>query len=179
MGNDCWTGSARSHSRTNQAVFRFVEIGVPLRFLLVVVDASAAVDASPNSLMSLFDAALPGSLPVCVFVVRILMIVFSFYCGKVLNRECVRQALRTSLALDGRIRLFSRFDRKHYFYHDLPHGYQITQKFMPLMEGGRIEVPTESASRVFRIQHLQLEVVSASQVFSLVTRGCACVTRFV
>jgi aspartyl-tRNA(Asn)/glutamyl-tRNA(Gln) amidotransferase subunit B len=64
---------------------------------------------NPNSQVSLMDAAVPGTLPV-------------------LNRHCVDQAIRTGLALKGNVNTWSMFDRKHYFYCDLPHGYQITQQ---------------------------------------------------
>ena len=70
--------------------------------------ASTEFGAEPNSHVSLVDAAMPGMLPV-------------------LNGECVRQAVRTGMALEARINPWSRFDRKNYFYADLPQGYQISQ----------------------------------------------------
>ena len=66
--------------------------------------ASTAFGAEPNSQVSLVDAAMPGMLPV-------------------LNGECIRQAVRTGMALDAQINPWSRFDRKNYFYADLPQGY--------------------------------------------------------
>lgn len=75
-----------------------------------VAGAPCSVDSSPNSNVALFDAAIPGSLPR-------------------LNSNAVEQALRTGAALSGTLHSLSRFDRKHYFYHDLPMGYQITQYY--------------------------------------------------
>lgn len=81
--------------------------------------AQTAFGAPPNAQVALFDAAFPGTLP------RV-------------NRRCVDLALRTGLALDGRVNQVSFFDRKHYFYFDLPHGFQITQQRRPIIEGGRL-----------------------------------------
>ena len=72
--------------------------------------------------MSLLDASIPGTLPV-------------------LNRGCVEAGIRTSLALGANLNLTSRFDRKHYFYSDLPTGYQITQLRRPLAQGGTLTFP--------------------------------------
>ena len=70
--------------------------------------ASASYGGEPNSHVSLVDAAMPGMLPV-------------------VNRECIRQAVRTGMAVGAQINRWSRFDRKNYFYADLPQGYQISQ----------------------------------------------------
>ena len=70
--------------------------------------ASTAFGGRPNSHVSLVDAAMPGMLPV-------------------INEECVRQAIRTGLGLNARVNYKSVFDRKNYFYPDLPQGYQISQ----------------------------------------------------
>ncbi|TKC50653.1 hypothetical protein EI555_010857 [Monodon monoceros] len=75
--------------------------------------------APPNSLVSFFDASLPGTLPV-------------------LNRRCVEAAVMTGLALDCHINRRSLFDRKHYFYADLPAGYQITQQRLPIAVNGSL-----------------------------------------
>ena len=72
---------------------------------------------APNDHVSLVDAAMPGMLPV-------------------LNRECVAQAVRTGLGLKAKINLKSRFDRKNYFYPDLPQGYQISQYQEPIVGEG-------------------------------------------
>jgi len=83
---------------------------------------------STNSLVSLLDASIPGTLPV-------------------LNRGCVEAGIRTALALGSRINLTSTFDRKHYFYSDLPTGYQITQLRRPLANGGVLTFPVLSWSK--------------------------------
>jgi aspartyl-tRNA(Asn)/glutamyl-tRNA(Gln) amidotransferase subunit B len=83
--------------------------------------AATAFGAEPNTQVSLVDAAMPGMLPVP-------------------NRECIRQAVRTGMALDAQINRWSRFDRKNYFYADLPQGYQISQLYHPLVGEGTIEV---------------------------------------
>jgi aspartyl-tRNA(Asn)/glutamyl-tRNA(Gln) amidotransferase subunit B len=83
--------------------------------------ASTEFGAEPNAQVSLVDAAMPGMLPV-------------------LNGECVRQAVRTGMALDAAINRWSRFDRKNYFYPDLPQGYQISQLYHPIVGEGVIEI---------------------------------------
>ena len=83
--------------------------------------ASTEFGAEPNSQVSLVDAAMPGMLPT-------------------LNGECVRQAVRTGMALNARINPWSRFDRKNYFYADLPQGYQISQLYHPIVGEGVIEI---------------------------------------
>ena len=71
--------------------------------------AALSFGASPNSLCSIIDAALPGTLPS-------------------LNKECIAQTIRTGMGLHGQVQTYSRFDRKQYFYCDMPQGYQITQQ---------------------------------------------------
>ena len=83
--------------------------------------ASTAFGAEPNANVSLVDAAMPGMLPV-------------------INEECVRQAIRTGLGLKARINLKSVFDRKNYFYPDLPQGYQISQFKQPIVGEGTVTV---------------------------------------
>ena len=83
--------------------------------------AATAFGAEPNSQVSLVDAAMPGMLPVP-------------------NRECIRQAVRTGMAIGAQINKWSRFDRKNYFYADLPQGYQISQLYHPLVGEGAIEI---------------------------------------
>ena len=87
-----------------------------------------AFGAEPNTQVSLVDAAMPGMLPVP-------------------NRECIRQAVRTGLALDAVINRWSRFDRKNYFYADLPQGYQISQLYHPLVGRGRGRDPARRERR--------------------------------
>jgi len=83
--------------------------------------ASTAFGAPPNAQVSLIDAAMPGMLPV-------------------INEECVRQAVRTGLGLKAQINLKSTFDRKNYFYPDLPQGYQISQFKQPIVGEGTVVV---------------------------------------
>ncbi|KQM88601.1 glutamyl-tRNA amidotransferase [Sphingomonas sp. Leaf23] len=83
--------------------------------------AATAFGAEPNTQVSLVDAAMPGMLPTP-------------------NRECIRQAVRTGMAIDAVVNKWSRFDRKNYFYADLPQGYQISQLYHPLVGEGSITV---------------------------------------
>ncbi|HSG33414.1 MAG TPA: Asp-tRNA(Asn)/Glu-tRNA(Gln) amidotransferase subunit GatB [Sphingomonadaceae bacterium] len=83
--------------------------------------ASTTFGAEPNAQVSLVDAAMPGMLPVP-------------------NRECIRQAVRTGMAIEAQINRWSRFDRKNYFYADLPQGYQISQLYHPLVGEGHLEI---------------------------------------
>src|SRR5450759_1524392 len=101
--------------------------------------ASAEFGGAPNSHVSLVDAAMPGMLPV-------------------INEECVRQAIRTGLGLQAQINLKSVFDRKNYFYPDLPQGYQISQYKSPVVGEGEVvvEMP-ECASIKVGIERLHLE----------------------
>src|ERR1700683_995665 len=83
--------------------------------------ASTAFGGEPNAHVSLVDAAMPGMLPV-------------------INGECVAQAVRTGLGLKAKINLHSTFDRKNYFYPDLPQGYQISQYKSPIVGEGEIQI---------------------------------------
>uniref|UniRef100_A0A8C8IXF4 Glutamyl-tRNA(Gln) amidotransferase subunit B, mitochondrial n=1 Tax=Oncorhynchus tshawytscha TaxID=74940 RepID=A0A8C8IXF4_ONCTS len=101
--------------------------------------------APPNSLVSFFDASLPGTLPV-------------------LNRRCVEAAVMTGLALNCTINRKSLFDRKHYFYADLPAGYQITQQRLPIAVDGTLTYShlggrkrNEVVTKSVRIKQIQLE----------------------
>ncbi|MFN3727057.1 MAG: Asp-tRNA(Asn)/Glu-tRNA(Gln) amidotransferase subunit GatB [Allosphingosinicella sp.] len=104
--------------------------------------ASTEFGAEPNQQVSLVDAAMPGMLPV-------------------LNEECVRQAVRTGMALNAQINAWSRFDRKNYFYPDLPQGYQISQLYHPIVGEGVIEVllddKDESTAKQIGIERIHLE----------------------
>lgn len=98
-----------------------------------------ARDKPPNSVVSPVDYALPGMLPV-------------------LNREAVMLAVKAAKALNARVLNVSRFDRKHYFYPDLPKGYQITQLHHPIMTGGFVDVPVENSTTIkVTIHHAHLE----------------------
>jgi hypothetical protein len=109
--------------------------------------ASTEFGAEPNSQVSLIDAAMPGMLPVP-------------------NAECIRQAVRTGMALEARINPWSRFDRKNYFYADLPQGYQISQLYHPIVGEGVIEVllddKDEASAKTIGIERIHLEQDAAS-----------------
>jgi aspartyl-tRNA(Asn)/glutamyl-tRNA(Gln) amidotransferase subunit B len=101
--------------------------------------ASTEFGAPPNSHVSLVDAAMPGMLPV-------------------INAECVAQAVRTGLGLKAKINLHSTFDRKNYFYPDLPQGYQISQYKSPIVGEGEIQIDlTPDHSIKVGIERLHLE----------------------
>jgi aspartyl-tRNA(Asn)/glutamyl-tRNA(Gln) amidotransferase subunit B len=101
--------------------------------------ASTAFGGEPNAQVSLVDAAMPGMLPV-------------------INEECVRQAVRSGLGLKARINLKSVFDRKNYFYPDLPQGYQISQYKSPIVGEGEVVVDMPDGSIVHvGIERLHLE----------------------
>jgi aspartyl-tRNA(Asn)/glutamyl-tRNA(Gln) amidotransferase subunit B len=101
--------------------------------------ASTAFGAPPNTNVSLVDAAMPGMLPV-------------------INGYCVEQAVRTGLGLKAKINLYSRFDRKNYFYPDLPQGYQISQLYHPIVGEGEILVDlAPGIARKVRVERIHLE----------------------
>ena len=103
--------------------------------------SGAATDfgAEPNTQVSFVDAAFPGMLPV-------------------INRECVAQAVRTGLGLNAHINIVSRFDRKNYFYADLPAGYQISQYQDPIVGEGTIEIElSDGTTKPIGITRLHLE----------------------
>jgi aspartyl-tRNA(Asn)/glutamyl-tRNA(Gln) amidotransferase subunit B len=100
--------------------------------------ASTAFGGEPNSHVSLVDAAMPGMLPV-------------------INEECIAQAVRTGLGLRARVNLVSVFDRKNYFYPDLPQGYQISQFKQPIVGAGEVEVDVDGQSVTVGIERLHLE----------------------
>lgn len=101
--------------------------------------ASTSFGGEPNDHVSLVDAAMPGMLPV-------------------INGECVRQAVRTGLALGAQINKFSVFDRKNYFYADLPQGYQISQFTYPIVGEGTITLDMEDGvTKDVGIERIHLE----------------------
>src|SRR5690606_9194588 len=105
--------------------------------------AATAFGAEPNTQVSLIDAAMPGMLPVP-------------------NGECIRQAVRTGMAVGAVINKWSRFDRKNYFYADLPQGYQISQLYHPLVGEGAIEVSLddqdpEGSTKTIGIERIHVE----------------------
>ncbi|MFD1331638.1 Asp-tRNA(Asn)/Glu-tRNA(Gln) amidotransferase subunit GatB [Methylopila musalis] len=111
--------------------------------------ASTGFGASPNSHVSLVDAAMPGMLPV-------------------LNRECVRQAIRSGLAINAAINLTSTFDRKNYFYPDLPQGYQISQFKSPIVGEGEVTVDMgEGEAITVGVERIHLEQDAGKSIHDL------------
>ena len=111
--------------------------------------AAVGFGAGPNEQVSLVDAAMPGMLPV-------------------INRHCVEQAVRTGLGLRAQINNWSRFDRKNYFYPDLPQGYQISQYTDPIVGEGEIEVERDDGSTfTVRIERLHLEQDAGKSIHDL------------
>ena len=100
--------------------------------------ASTAFGGAPNAHVSLVDAAMPGMLPV-------------------INQECVAQAIRTGLGLRAEINCRSVFDRKNYFYPDLPQGYQISQFKHPIVGEGEVEIHVDGEAKKVGIERLHLE----------------------
>src|SRR6187431_1123261 len=100
--------------------------------------ASTEFGGEPNSHVSLVDAAMPGMLPV-------------------INEGCIAQAVRTGLGLDAKINLVSVFDRKNYFYPDLPQGYQISQYKRPIVGEGAVEIEVDGNAIKVGIERLHLE----------------------
>jgi aspartyl-tRNA(Asn)/glutamyl-tRNA(Gln) amidotransferase subunit B len=111
--------------------------------------AAVGFGAGPNEQVSLVDAAMPGMLPV-------------------LNRFCVEQAVKTGLGLKAQINPRSRFDRKNYFYPDLPQGYQISQYKDPIVGEGEVEVERDDGSFfIVRIERLHLEQDAGKSIHDL------------
>ncbi|MFA5988562.1 MAG: Asp-tRNA(Asn)/Glu-tRNA(Gln) amidotransferase subunit GatB [Sphingomonas sp.] len=105
--------------------------------------AATAFGAEPNTQVSLIDAAMPGMLPVP-------------------NRECVRQAVRTGMAINAQINTWSRFDRKNYFYADLPQGYQISQLYHPIVGEGAVMISLDdknpdAATKRIGVERIHIE----------------------
>ncbi|MCF6231515.1 MAG: Asp-tRNA(Asn)/Glu-tRNA(Gln) amidotransferase subunit GatB [Rhodobacteraceae bacterium] len=101
--------------------------------------ASTRFGAEPNSNVAFVDAAMPGMLPV-------------------INEYCIEQAVRTGLGLKAQINLVSAFDRKNYFYPDLPQGYQISQLYQPIVGEGEVLVELgDGTARLVRIERIHME----------------------
>lgn len=101
--------------------------------------AATEFGSNPNSQVSLIDAGMPGMLPV-------------------LNMECVRQAVLTGIGIKAVINKYSVFDRKNYFYPDLPQGYQISQLYHPIVEHGSVEIQDDAGkNKVIRVNRIHIE----------------------
>jgi aspartyl-tRNA(Asn)/glutamyl-tRNA(Gln) amidotransferase subunit B len=106
--------------------------------------AATEFGAEPNTQVSLVDAAMPGMLPVP-------------------NRECIRQAVRTGLAINAKINKWSRFDRKNYFYADLPQGYQISQLYHPLVGEGELAIEADEKAGIPEDKIIGIERIHVEQ----------------
>ena len=106
--------------------------------------ASATFGAEPNQNVSLIDAAMPGMLPVP-------------------NLECIRQAVKTGMALGAQINRWSRFDRKNYFYADLPQGYQISQLYHPIVGEGAITIDADEKAGIAEPKTIGVERLHVEQ----------------
>ena len=106
--------------------------------------AATAFGAEPNAQVSLVDAAMPGMLPVP-------------------NRECIRQAVRTGMAIEAQINRWSRFDRKNYFYADLPQGYQISQLYHPLVGEGVLTIEADEKAGIAEDKVIGIERIHVEQ----------------
>jgi aspartyl-tRNA(Asn)/glutamyl-tRNA(Gln) amidotransferase subunit B len=106
--------------------------------------AATEFGAEPNTQVSLVDAAMPGMLPTP-------------------NRECIRQAVRTGMAIDAQINKWSRFDRKNYFYADLPQGYQISQLYHPLVGEGRLLISLDEKDPDAETKEIGIERIHVEQ----------------
>ncbi|WP_336985836.1 Asp-tRNA(Asn)/Glu-tRNA(Gln) amidotransferase subunit GatB [Altererythrobacter aquiaggeris] len=106
--------------------------------------ASTEFGAEPNTQVSLVDAAMPGMLPVP-------------------NRECIRQAVRTGMAIEAQINKWSRFDRKNYFYADLPQGYQISQLYHPIVGEGKLLIEQDEKGGIPEDKIIGIERIHVEQ----------------
>ena len=111
--------------------------------------ASTKFGAEPNSNVAFVDAAMPGMLPV-------------------INEFCVAQAVRTGLGINAEINKWSAFDRKNYFYPDLPQGYQISQLYHPIVGEGEIIVDMgPGVARRVRIERIHLELDAGKSIHDM------------
>ena len=111
--------------------------------------ASTKFGTEPNSNVSFVDAAMPGMLPV-------------------VNKFCIEQAIKTGLGLKAKINTYSRFDRKNYFYPDLPQGYQISQLYHPIVGNGEVFIELESNFiRKVRIERIHIEQDAGKSIHDL------------
>ena len=110
--------------------------------------SSTKFGAEPNTQVSLVDSAFPGMLPV-------------------INEFCVHQAIKTGLGLNAKINSYSVFDRKNYFYADLPQGYQISQYKNPIVGEGKITLDLPSGTKIIGIERLHLEQDAGKSIHDL------------
>ena len=110
--------------------------------------SSTKFGAEPNTQVSLVDSAFPGMLPV-------------------INEFCVQQAIKTGLGLNAKINSYSVFDRKNYFYADLPQGYQISQYKNPIVGEGKITLDLPNGTKTIGIERLHLEQDAGKSIHDL------------
>ena len=110
--------------------------------------SSTKFGAEPNTQVSLVDSAFPGMLPV-------------------INEYCIKQAIKTGLGLNAKINSFSVFDRKNYFYADLPQGYQISQYKNPIVGEGEITLDLPEGTKTIGIERLHLEQDAGKSIHDL------------
>ena len=110
--------------------------------------SSTKFGAEPNTQVSLVDSAFPGMLPV-------------------INEFCVKQAIKTGLGLNAKINSYSVFDRKNYFYADLPQGYQISQYKNPIVGEGKITLDLPNGTKIIGIERLHLEQDAGKSIHDL------------
>ena len=110
--------------------------------------ASTKFGAEPNTQVSLVDSAFPGMLPV-------------------INEYCIQQAVKTGLGLNAKINTYSVFDRKNYFYADLPQGYQISQYKNPIVGEGKITLDLPDGTKTIGIERLHLEQDAGKSIHDL------------
>ncbi len=110
--------------------------------------SSTKFGAEPNTQVSLVDSAFPGMLPV-------------------INEFCIQQAIKTGLGLNAKINLYSVFDRKNYFYADLPQGYQISQYKNPIVGEGKITLDLPNGTKTIGIERLHLEQDAGKSIHDL------------
>ncbi|WP_226633747.1 Asp-tRNA(Asn)/Glu-tRNA(Gln) amidotransferase subunit GatB [Novosphingobium profundi] len=106
--------------------------------------AATEFGAEPNTQVALIDAAMPGMLPVP-------------------NKECIRQAVRTGMAINAQINKYSRFDRKNYFYADLPQGYQISQLYHPIVGEGQLVIEADEKAGIPEDKVIGIERIHVEQ----------------
>ena len=110
--------------------------------------SSTKFGAEPNTQVSLVDSAFPGMLPV-------------------INEYCIQQAVKTGLGLNAKINTYSVFDRKNYFYADLPQGYQISQYKNPIVGEGKITLDLPGGTKTIGIERLHLEQDAGKSIHDL------------
>ena len=110
--------------------------------------SSTKFGAEPNTQVSLVDSAFPGMLPV-------------------INEYCIQQAVKTGLGLNAKINLYSVFDRKNYFYADLPQGYQISQYKNPIVGEGKVTLDMPDGTKTIGIERLHLEQDAGKSIHDL------------